>query len=80
MNELKEKLAAIGLSDEMADKAIETVASFVKSKIPQSYHSMIDDVLAGRPVRVPTTNPIGCNVKWDGKDAHWMPAEACDLV
>jgi len=26
------------------------------------------------------TNPIGCNVKWDGKDAHWMPAEACDLV
>jgi peroxiredoxin len=40
----------------------------------------LDDVLAGRPVRVPTTNPIGCNVKWDGKDAHWMPAEACDLV
>ncbi len=27
-----------------------------------------------------STNPIGCNVKWDGKDAHWMPAEACDLV
>ncbi|WP_025007162.1 thioredoxin family protein [Marinilabilia salmonicolor] len=26
------------------------------------------------------TNPIGCNVKWDGKDAHWMPADACDLV
>jgi peroxiredoxin len=21
-----------------------------------------------------------CNVKWDGKDAHWMPADACDLV
>ena len=29
---------------------------------------------------VPVTNPIGCNVKWDGKDAHWMPEEACDLV
>lgn len=40
----------------------------------------LDDVLAGRPVRTPLTNPIGCNVKWDGKDAHWMPAEACDLV
>ena len=40
----------------------------------------IEDHLAGRPVRVPMTNPIGCNVKWDGKDAHWMPAEACDLV
>jgi peroxiredoxin len=38
------------------------------------------DHLAGKPVRVPLTNPIGCNVKWDGKDAHWMPPEACDLV
>lgn len=40
----------------------------------------VDDLLAGREVAVPLTNPIGCNVKWDGKDAHWMPAEACDLV
>lgn len=40
----------------------------------------LDDVLAGRPPRTPVTNPIGCNVKWDGQDAHWMPAEACDLV
>ena len=36
--------------------------------------------LAGEPVSVPMTNPIGCNVKWDGKDAHWMPPDACDLV
>ena len=34
----------------------------------------------GKPITVPVTNPIGCNVKWDGKDEHWMPAEACDLV
>jgi peroxiredoxin len=40
----------------------------------------LEDHLAGRPVRVPLTNPIGCNVKWDGKDAHWMPADACALV
>ncbi len=40
----------------------------------------IEDHLAGRPVRVPLTNPIGCNVKWEGQDAHWMPPEACDLV
>lgn len=40
----------------------------------------IEELIAGRPIRVPKTNPIGCNVKWDGKDAHWMPAEACDLV
>jgi len=36
--------------------------------------------LAGQPVSVPMTNPIGCNVKWEGRDAHWMPPEACDLV
>jgi len=40
----------------------------------------LDEHLAGKPVSVPLTNPIGCNVKWEGKDAHWMPAEACDLV
>lgn len=36
--------------------------------------------LAGKPISIPLTNPIGCNVKWEGQDAHWMPAEACDLV
>ncbi len=40
----------------------------------------LEDHVAGRPIRVTKTNPIGCNVKWDGKEAHWMPAEACDLV
>jgi len=40
----------------------------------------LEEVLAGRPVSTPTTNPIGCNVKWEGQDAHWMPPEACDLV
>jgi peroxiredoxin len=40
----------------------------------------LQEHLAGKPVRVPLTNPIGCNVKWDGMDEHWMPAEACDLV
>ena len=36
--------------------------------------------LAGKPITTPLTNPLGCNVKWDGMDAHWMPADACDLV
>lgn len=40
----------------------------------------LDDLLAGQTLRTSLTNPIGCNVKWEGKDAHWMPAEACDLV
>ncbi len=38
------------------------------------------EITEGRPVSVPLTNPIGCNVKWDGQDAHWMPPDACDLV
>ena len=41
---------------------------------------VLAEVTAGRPVSVPVTNPIGCNVKWAGKDKHWMPPEACDLV
>ena len=40
----------------------------------------LEEHLAGKPVSVPLTNPIGCNIKWDGKDPHWMPVEACDLV
>lgn len=40
----------------------------------------LEEHLAGEPISVPVTNPIGCNVKWDGKDAHWMPPQACDLV
>jgi peroxiredoxin len=40
----------------------------------------LDDLIAGRDVRVAVTNPVGCNVKWKGKERHWMPPEACDLV
>ncbi|MCA0754245.1 thioredoxin family protein [Paenibacillus sp. N4] len=40
----------------------------------------LSELTSGQEVTVKVTNPIGCNVKWDGKDAHWMPAEACDLV
>ncbi len=40
----------------------------------------LSDQLAGKPVQTPVTNPIGCNIKWEGKDPKWMPPEACDLV
>lgn len=40
----------------------------------------MDALLAGKEPPVAMTNPIGCNVKWWGKENHWMPAEACDLV
>ena len=40
----------------------------------------LDALLAGQNPPVELTNPLGCNVKWLDKDAHWMPPEACDLV
>jgi len=56
MNELKQRLAAIGLSEEMTDKAIATVADFAKSKLPENLHPMLDDVLAGKS---PDLGPLG---------------------
>lgn len=55
---------------------------------PRDYKQMkIDDLdrtltelINGKEISQAVTNPIGCNVKWDGKDPHWMPADACDLV
>lgn len=46
-------------------------------------HELVDaleDILQGRPVANSITNPVGCNVKWEGQPAKWMPPEACDLV
>jgi len=46
-------------------------------------HELVDAVkalLEGGGPQVPVTNPLGCNVKWRDRDAHWMPAEARDLV
>ena len=40
----------------------------------------LEEHLGGKAITTPMTNPIGCNVKWEGRDAHWMPADACDLV
>lgn len=40
----------------------------------------LEELTSGKPISVALTNPIGCNVKWEGKEKHWMPADACDLV
>jgi len=42
--------------------------------------NVLDELTTGKKISVPITNPIGCNIKWDGKDAHWMPPDACDLL
>jgi len=40
----------------------------------------LSELTSGQKISIPVTNPIGCNVKWDGQEAHWMPIDACDLV
>ena len=40
----------------------------------------IKQATESRDITIPVTNPIGCNIKWEGKPAHWMPSEACDLI
>lgn len=41
---------------------------------------VLEELTSGKPISIPVTNPIGCNIKWEGMDAHWMPPEACDLI
>ncbi len=51
------------------------------SKITENTPDLVPGALTeGNPLLFTKTKPIGCNVKRDGKDTHWMPACACDLV
>ena len=40
----------------------------------------LEELFAAKAITKPVTNPIGCSVKWEGRDPHWIPPEACDLV
>ena len=51
------------------------------SKITQNdLERALDEHLAEKSISTPLTNPIGCNIKWEGQDPHWMPKEACDIL
>ena len=41
---------------------------------------VLDELTSNTLISIPITTPIGCSVKWEGKDSHWMPPEACDLI
>ncbi len=59
-------------------RAIDTPRNWEES----TTHELVDALeahLAGEPIALPVTNPIGCNVKWEGQPAKWMPPDACDL-
>lgn len=50
------------------------------SETTHELRDAVESLLAGEKIAVALTNPLGCNVKWRDQDAHWMPADACDLV
>ena len=41
---------------------------------------VLDELTSGKEISISLTNPLGCTIKWEGKDKHWMPEEAKDLV
>lgn len=46
-------------------------------------HELEDAILHtlnGEEIEHKMTNPLGCNIKWDGKPKHWMPDAACDII
>lgn len=51
-----------------------------KLALKNDLRQAIKEFLNGENISTAVTNPIGCNIKWEGKPAHWMPAAACDLV
>ena len=59
-------------------RGVDSPRDVSKMKVNQ-LDQVLEEHLAGKAISTPVTNPIGCNVKWEGKDAHWMPPDACDL-
>jgi peroxiredoxin len=60
-------------------RGVDNPRDISQMKINDLWNSL-EEYIAGRKISTPVTNPIGCNVKWEGRDAHWMPPESCDLI
>ncbi len=60
-------------------RGVDSPRDIKKMKVNDLWNAL-EEYVSKKKILNPVTNPIGCNVKWDGKDAHWMPEEACDLV
>ena len=51
MEELKNKLSEVlNLDDEMAQKGVDTVVSFLKEKLPENLHGIVDNLESGDDV------------------------------
>jgi len=60
-------------------RAIDNPRDFTKLKTKE-LDIALHELTQGKAITNAVTNPIGCNVKWEGKDKHWMPYDACDLI
>lgn len=60
-------------------RAVDSPRDAAQIKI-NNIEQVLEELVQGKKLSVTATNPIGCNVKWEGKDKHWMPPDACDLV
>ena len=47
MEELKEKLAGLGIAEEQIDSVIETVFGFIKDKLPDGMEGIADSLMNG---------------------------------
>ena len=47
MEELKEKLAAIGIEEDKIDSVIETFTGFISDKLPEGAQDMVQSLLNG---------------------------------
>ncbi len=56
-------------------KQFDRAKEFLSKKEYKKAQNILQGLLKKKNIDI-----IGCNIKWDGKDAHWMPAEACDLI
>jgi peroxiredoxin len=60
-------------------RAVDNPRDVSKMKV-NDLDRVLHELTTGKKISLGLTNPIGCNIKWEGKDQHWMPAEACDLI
>ena len=66
------RVAYTGAIDDSPNDASQAERHYVRDAL--------EALLAGRPISKAKTDPVGCNVKWKGMDAHWMPKDRSDFT
>ncbi len=52
-----------------------------KKSVTEELKEAIDALLNGESSKIARTEPIGCTIKWRGKEKHWIPNDlSCDFI